>query len=135
MRLTHKLIGAAGVALAFAGVGTTAVIAGAGASSPPAIKPAVQTAVPADTDNVQQGDQTTPDVPGAAETPEPAAKSAAVTVKSASLAAKAAPVTPEPTTAETEKPAASETASPSDGPGGHEDPAGANVDHQFEGQE
>jgi hypothetical protein len=115
MRLTHKLIGAAGVALAFAGVGTTAAIAGAGASSPPALKPAVRTATvtPADTDNVQEGDQTTPDVPGAAESPEPAAKTTAVKVKSA----------------------ATETESPSDGPGGHEDPAGANVDHQFEGQE
>ncbi|MDQ1456576.1 MAG: hypothetical protein QOH28_2196 [Actinomycetota bacterium] len=129
MRLTHKLIGAAGVALAFAGVGTTAAIAGAGASSSPAIKPAVQTAAPtaADTDNVQQGDQTTPDVPGASESPDPTAKTASATVK-------AAPVAPEPTTAETEKPAASETESPSDGPGGHED-TGTNVDHQFDGQE
>jgi hypothetical protein len=60
-----------------------------------------------DTDTLQQGDQTTPDT--------------------ATDTATAGDVT-DPAEA-----AASESAS--DGPGGHQDPAGQNVDHQFEGQE
>jgi tellurite resistance protein len=67
---------------------------------------ASETATGLDTDNVRSGDQTTPD------------------------AVKA-------TGAETSE-SSTETAgesSPSDGPGGHEDPAGAEEDHQFEGVE
>lgn len=37
-------------------------------------------------------------------------------------------------TAEAEEPEGEESSSESDGPGGHEDPAG-NVDHEFEGEE
>ena len=54
----------------------------------------------ADTDDVQEGDQTGPDTAESAETEEGSGESAAE----------------------------------SDGPGGHEDPAG-NVDHQFDGEE
>ena len=60
-----------------------------------------------DTDNIQQGDQTTPDT-GAEATSEAGGEQA------------------------TE--AGSGSASWSDGPVGHDDPAG-NVDHQFDGQE
>jgi hypothetical protein len=70
-----------------------------------------------ETDTLQQGDQTTPDVPGAAEIPDPSEK----------------PTTSAATTSG-EKPATSETATANDGPGGHQDPPG-NVDHQFDGQE
>ena len=70
-----------------------------------------------DTDNVQQGDQTTPDT-------------ATLTSSQSSSASQQA------NEAAGEK-AGTETANAaeSDGPGGHADPAGANVDHQFEGQE
>jgi hypothetical protein len=63
-----------------------------------------------DTDTLQEGDQTTPDVAGAAESNAEAREAAG---KEA------------PEAAGTEK----------DGPGGHADAAGANVDHQFEGEE
>jgi len=73
-----------------------------------------------DTDTLQVGDQTTPDVAGTA------------TIKASETA-----------TSETaaEAPAGTEAAgteaagAASDGPGGHADPAGQNVDHQFDGQE
>lgn len=58
----------------------------------------------ADTDTLQQGDQTTPDAVGSAAESEPGSEQE------------------------------TESATESDGPGGHEDPAG-NVDHQFEGEE
>jgi hypothetical protein len=69
-----------------------------------------------DTDNVQEGDQTTPDVPGAPEAADPGEK-------------------PGAEKAGTEKESATETesATDSDGPGGHADPPG-NVDNQQEGQ-
>lgn len=78
------------------------------ASSPsdPQNAPAVSEATTAaDTDTIQEGDQTTPDT-GA----EAKAESAG----------------------ETES--ATESGTESDGPGGHEDPPG-NVDHQFDGEE
>lgn len=62
-----------------------------------------------DGDNVQSGDQSTPDQPGAATGSESSGA---------------------------ENPEQSgESASPSDGPGGHADAPGANVDHQFQGNE
>jgi hypothetical protein len=68
-----------------------------------------------DTDNVQSGDQTTPDKPGS-------------TADKADSAAGA-------TGAESPE-SSSESAAPNDGPGGHADPAGsANADHQFQGNE
>jgi cytoskeletal protein RodZ len=75
-----------------------------------------------DTDNVQSGDQTSPDR------------------HSAKASSASTSETPD-TGSEAEKPSgtsdagsATENSSESDGPGGHEDPAG-NVDHQSEGQE
>lgn len=62
-----------------------------------------------DADTLQVGDQTTPDVAGAA--------------GAAGTAAEAAGAAPEASSAE------------ADGPGGHADPAGQNVDHQFDGAE
>ncbi|HYK96428.1 MAG TPA: hypothetical protein VE011_11290 [Candidatus Dormibacteraeota bacterium] len=104
------------------------LISGAGiafASSPPAT-PAVagpvlaaETAGP-DTDTLQQGDQTTPDT--AADT----ATAGDVTDPAADTA----------TAGDVTDPAeATVSESASDGPGGHQDAAGQNVDHQFDGQE
>jgi tellurite resistance protein len=67
---------------------------------------ASETATGLDTDNIQSGDQTAPD-----------------SVKATGAA-----------TSESSTETASES-SPGDGPGGHEDPAGAEEDHQFEGVE
>ena len=78
---------------------TTAPITQPVAADPVAAEPVEAT----DTDTLQEGDQTTPDV---AEAPEAAGKEA-------------------PEAASAEK----------DGPGGHADADGANVDHQFEGEE
>ena len=64
-----------------------------------------------DADNVQSGDQTTPDMNS---------KAKASSTESGT---------------ETGTENSSESGTPSDGPGGHQDPAGANVDHQFQGQE
>ena len=69
-----------------------------------AAKPAAAEATTPDTDHVQQGDQTTPDGAAGASSTETADE------------------------------AAGESSGQSDGPGGHEDPAG-NVDHQFKGNE
>ena len=84
----------------------SAFAAGPTPVAPAPVAPVTQ-AEPAgpDTDTLQEGDQTTPDVAGAAET------------------AGEAPEGSEAVGAE------------SDGPGGHEDPAGQNADHQFDGEE
>jgi hypothetical protein len=77
---------------------------------------ASETTTGPDTDNVQAGDQTTPD-----------------SIKASSNSAS------QPASSETSSETGSETGSSesatSDGPGGHEDPAGAEEDHQFEGVE
>ncbi|MEO8468312.1 MAG: hypothetical protein ABI573_01445 [Chloroflexota bacterium] len=97
------------------------------AASPPAtlpapVAPVVQVA-PADTDTLQEGDQTTPDIAGSAEStveaPDGAAAGTAAEVPDAAGAAEA----PEAAGIE------------ADGPGGHADAEGQNVDHQFDGQE
>jgi hypothetical protein len=81
-----------------------------------------------DTDNIQSGDQTTPDTA--------AASTASVSTKAASPEA---PGTEQP--AASEQPGAaeqpgSESAANSDGPGGHADePGNASADHQFQGAE
>jgi hypothetical protein len=92
----------------------------------PAIEPATEPVGP-DTDTLQQGDQTTPDVVVA-----PAAPGAVTAPAAKPAALKAAPEAAAPeAAAET----STEAEAASDGPGGHEDPPGANVDHQFEGEE
>jgi hypothetical protein len=104
------------------------------------------------TDNVQQGDQTTPDVPGATDPAEAGAPDAAGAAGSSSAKKLAAAQTAAPAaTAETPGTEVAGTEAPgtetpgtetpgsessvSDGPGGHADPAGSNVDHQFQGNE
>jgi hypothetical protein len=112
MNRTRKLLAIGATVVGFGGAGAVAAVAQTSTTT----KPAVVTPAPAETDTVQQGDQTTPDVPGAVEKADPAEK----------------PGTPEAGTAE--KPGTSETGTANDGPGGHADPPG-NVDHQFDGQE
>jgi hypothetical protein len=72
-----------------------------------------------DTDTIQSGDQRTPD------------KGAAKASSAASAAAPEAGAVSENSTSES---ATGESSTPSDGPGGHEDPPG-NVDYQSESQE
>jgi hypothetical protein len=102
MNFTRKLLAIGATAIGFGGVGAVAAVAQTSTTT----RPAVVTPAPSDhTDTLQQGDQTIPDVPGAAETTGPS-----------------------------EKPATSETEAANDGTGGHQDPPG-NVDHQFDGRE
>jgi hypothetical protein len=102
-----KRIAIAGVAvLALASLGGAA-LAKTPAQRQNAPATSSETTTGADTDNIQEGDQTGPDT-GAEATSEAGGE----------------------TTTET----GGESATESDGPGGHEDPAG-NVDHQFQGQE
>jgi hypothetical protein len=111
------------------------LISGAGiafAAGPSAVAPAplapVVAAEPAgpDTDTLQEGDQTTPDVTGAGS----ASAAKAVSASTTKAAEKAASETAAEGTEGSEAAGAE-----SDGPGGHEDPAGQNADHQFEGEE
>jgi len=116
----------------------TAVLLISGAASAFAAGPAPVTVAPLapvtqaepagpDTDTLQVGDQTTPDVAGATESAVEPAAAAASTLKVA-----------EKSTSETaaEAPEGTEAAgAESDGPGGHQDPTGQNVDHQFNGEE
>jgi len=95
----------AGLGLAVVTVGALGV--GSAIASPTTSAPGMMHST-TDGDNVQQGDQTTPDVPGA---PAEAPKQVAVAPESAS----------------------SESSAPSDGPGGNADQG--NADHQFEGTE
>jgi hypothetical protein len=130
-KIHRPLVLAAGLALAAGALGTGVSYATSGShnatapnattTAPAKTKPVTKAATvkssptgaakdaSGDTDNVQQGDQTTPDVPGST---DPGESSSSETGS-------------ENGTSET---------GPSDGPGGHADPAG-NVDHQFEGTE
>lgn len=108
-----------------------------------------------DTDNVESGDQTGPDVAGPDEadngvedasgpdtdvvqegdqTGPDSATEAAQAAQPASAAASKADSSAE-SAAESESASESESAAESDGPGGHQDADGQNADHQFEGEE
>lgn len=108
--------------------GAGIVFAGKPSASSASVAPAVQTEPTGpDTDMLRQGDQTTPDVAGAAES---ATKSAAAAASTTKTAEKATSETAGKTSEGSEA-----AGTESDGPGGHEDPAGTNVDHQFDGEE
>lgn len=116
MKITRKAaLAAVGVlGLSGVGLGTALAQSHAGPATPPkatASAPAPEPPAPAgaDTDTIQQGDQTTPDVADATEEKE-APESA-------------------------EKAGVEEPGDQSLPGGGHADPEGQNVDHQFEGQE
>lgn len=135
-------------ALAAAAVLTIAGAGSAMAASPKIVSPpvgaaasrAVEPAEAGDTDTIQAGDQTSPDGVGAGATSALSRRSAhaAATVKAAPKAAAkhAAAAAETPGAPETgAEPVGTETG-PSDGPGGHADPAGdPNADHQFNGEE
>ena len=103
MDIKKTLVGGTAVLMLIGSVGGAALASSRHAAAPKAATS--ETTTGADTDNIQQGDQTTPDVAGQASE----------------------------TTGESSGESSGETG-PSDGPGGHADPAG-NVDHQFDGQE
>lgn len=126
MDLKHKLVGAGVALLAVAGFGTaTAVAQTSGPSTQPSnVSPQATVTTPepahaADTDNVQQGDQNTPDTgetdhaDGKADAPE--------TGEQADTADKA------------ESADGNETGESADSSGGHQDPPG-NIDNQQSGQ-
>ena len=102
--------------------GTTLAQAASSSRSHPAEKVAAH-----DGDNIQSGDQGSPDLSAPANTARRAARRA-VHGRQATRSAETTGETPENST-ET-----STENGPSDGPGGHADPPG-NVDHQFSGQE
>ena len=93
-----------------------------------------------DRDNVQSGDQTTPDTPVHARhhtrsrTADPAGGGTGQSGDQSTPDTSSATETPEAENPETG--AGSESASANDGPGGHADPLGnANADNQFQGNE
>jgi len=114
MNRTRKLLAIGATVVGFSGAGAVTAVAQTWTST----KTAVVTPAPStDTDALQQGDHTTPDVPGATETPDLSEK----------------PGTQEAVD-QTDKPGTSNAETANDGPGGHADPPGT-VDHQFDGQE
>lgn len=96
---------------------------------PAPVAPVVQ-AAPADTDTLQEGDQTTPDVAGSVESDVEAPDAAG-----AAEAPDAAGAAEAPDTAGTESAGTESAGTEADGPGGHADAEGQNVDHQFDGEE
>lgn len=130
-RFTSRFIGAAaGAAIAALGVGA---IAGAQSSNTaPKTPKAVSAPGPAraeapqspsaDRDKIQSGDQTSRDTPGSRDAKDATAAAAAASSENKSESSSGSESSPE-------------TAANSDGPGGHADAPGANVDHQAQGQE
>jgi hypothetical protein len=112
---------AALVALALGGSAIASATGTQGASHKHAVKQTVAKSTEAvggpDADNIQSGDQTSPDAAGA---------------KASSAPTPEAPGTESAT--ETSSESTSESSSASDGPGGHEDPPGE-VDNQSEAQD
>lgn len=120
MRSRFTKLGVTIAALASLAVGGSAIATaaqkgGSPTPTPPAVSAPAQAETPSatDGDTLQQGDQSGPDVAGAADAAEPAGAAEA----------------PESAAAES----ASESSAASDGPGGHADPAG-NVDNQQQGE-
>jgi len=136
MNKPGRLAALAVTAVAAGGLGVGSAFAQPSHSShAAATRPAAAEPTAPDTDNVQEGDQTTPDTPAA--TRVGTANRPAVHVVSANKAAatrivsKAAPAQPGD---ESENPGESEGSDQSDGPGGHQDPAG-DVQHEGDASE
>ena len=111
----------ASVAVALAGMAAIGATSASATQTPPRTAHTVSVAT-ADKDTLQQGDQTTPDVPGAPDTEEAPQTGSAADTKDANGASESA------------SESAGESAAQSDGPGGHADGPG-NVDHQSQGAE
>jgi hypothetical protein len=108
---------AALMALALGGSAIATATQGTASSAAKKHHAAVEKTTGPDTDNIQSGDQTSPDKRGAKKASSTAVSSEATSETSS-----------ESTSTE------SESSTPSDGPGGHEDPAGE-VEFQSEAQE
>ena len=128
MRKRLKTIGGGAAALAILALGGSAIASGTQHTRSTNKQHAISTSLAVektsapDTDNIQSGDQTSPDTHSA---------------KATSVSTSQTPDSSSATENSSEAPdtgSATENSSASDGPGGHEDPAG-NVDHQSEGQE
>jgi hypothetical protein len=127
-RLTKILAGATALAaLAFGG----ATLASAGGNAPPPAPPApAQENTAGDADNLQQGDQATPD---SAAGEQPGNDSDNVQQGDQATPDSAAGEQPDSTS---ESASETESSPGSDGPAGHADePGNPSADHQFEGQE
>src|SRR5437773_447570 len=127
--MRFKLLTIGTVGLMAAVIATGVALAGVRAQAPakPA-KPAAPAAVRqvADTDNIQEGDQTSPDSTTAAVKAEPANPTVGGSTKSGT-----------DNSGENESSGESENTGEngeSDGPGGHEDPPGQDVNHEFQGE-
>jgi hypothetical protein len=129
-RIQQILVGAAAVsALALGGSAIASAQQQPAQPNTPAPKsaPAAEPVGP-DTDNIQSGDQTTPDVAGAS-----AASNTSVASTTEAPGTEQAPASEQSGAAEQP---GTETADNSDGPGGHADePGNAAADHQSEGVE
>lgn len=138
-RIQKLLMGVA--ALAALALGGSAFASAQSQTAPPAT-PAAESTTGPDTDNVQSGDQTTPDKPATA-----SKSTAAETTKGADTDAgqsgeQAGADTPDkagatdPADAPEAPGSETESADGSDGPGGHADePANTNADHEAQGAE
>jgi hypothetical protein len=122
-------LGAAALLAAAATTGAASATAGSAVHTTAIHQAASVTQAGPDTDNLQQGDQTTPDVPGATDASDPADAPAG---KKLAVAQTAGPTAEKPGTEAPDN--GTEKESASDGPGGHADAPGA-VDHQFQGNE
>ena len=129
-----------GAGIAFAGNSSPAAPAAVAPAVTPAVAPTTEPVEPAgvDTDTLQQGDQTTPDIaPATLKVAPAAAATVALTTKTAPKPATAAETTTETATETgTEATGAAEPGDASLPGGGHADnPSDPNADHQFNGVE
>ena len=134
-------------ALALGGAVFAQAQSGQGTAAPPA-QSASESVTSPDTDNIQSGDQTTPDQPGAASSSASESTTAPDTdsVQSgdqttpdqsgtAPVSASTSTSASEPQSSESEQPGV-ESPSSNDGPGGHADePGNANANYEFQGQQ
>ena len=121
-----KLIVVGTAALAVLGAVSGAALASNRGSKAPT-KPAVSVPRTADTDNIQEGDQTSPD------TGLQAPEANVATAVSATSGVNSSGSTGVKTAGE--NPGEGENSGESDGPGGHQDAPGQDVNHEFDGQE
>jgi hypothetical protein len=125
------VIGTAAVAVV-ASVTGAAMASGRGATRPAAAVTAT------DADNIQEGDQTSPDAGIQAQEGAAAALTSAKSTSKATASAKGTSVKDSASNGDENSGEASgegENSGESDGPGGHQDAPGQDVNHEFNGQE
>jgi hypothetical protein len=102
-----------------------------GATAP---RKAVAAVKVADTDNIQAGDQTSPDNASQAKEASALAAKAAAPAKASASTSSTSSASPKAN--ESENPGENpENSGESDGPGGHEDPPGQDVNNEFQGEQ